>query len=226
MSNYISTVKKALPLFLSSISLLCMGITDTIFCSWVDKNALVAQSLASFIYLTEFMTLVAFIFPIANLVSLNPKNSCDILKSGLILVCFLALLIISTNIILNSYISTYYLPKISQALFQQYFQIVSMGLLTGIIFIYVRMTSTLLEFPVAFFHEMSYAFVFNFLIDLIVYKCCTDKTLAVKLIALSTVFVFLFIAIKINTKLSPKYNIWYYLKFGNVTIRTYALTEM
>ncbi|KTC72306.1 hypothetical protein Lbir_1372 [Legionella birminghamensis] len=220
MNNYISTIKKALPLFLSSIGLLCMGITDTIFCSWVDTNALIAQSLASFIYLTEFMTLVAFVFPIANLVALNPKDSCSILKSGLILICSLALLIIFTNSIFNSYISTYYLPKISQGLFQQYFQIVSMGLLTGIIFIYVRMTSTLLDSPVSFFREMSYAFVFNVFFDLLIYKCCTDKAVAVKLIALSTVFIFLFLANRINTKLSPKYNIGDYLRFGNITIST------
>ena len=102
-----------------------------------------------------------------NLVALNPKDSCSILKSGLILVCSLALLIIFTNSIFNSYISTYYLPKISQGLFQQYFQIVSMGLLTGIIFIYVRMTSTLLDSPVSFFREMIYAFIFNVFFDLL-----------------------------------------------------------
>lgn len=220
MNNYISTIKKALPLFLSSIGLLCMGITDTIFCSWVDTNALVAQSLASFIYLTEFMTLVAFVFPIANLVALNPKDSCSILKSGLILVCTLSLLIIFTNSILNAYISTYYLPTISQGLFQQYFQIISIGLLTGIIFIYVRMTSTLLDYPVSFFREMSLAFVCNVFFDLLIYKCCTDKAMAVKLIALSTVFIFLLLANRINTKLSPKYNIRDYLRFGNITTST------
>ena len=220
MTNYLSTIKKALPLFLSSIGLLCMGITDTIFCSWVDTNALTAQSLASFIYLTEFMTLVAFIFPIANIVTLNPKDSFSILKSGLILVCFMALLIILINNTFNSYISTYYLPKVSQGLFQQYFQIVSMGLFTGIIFIYVRMTSTLLDSPVSFFREMSYAFIFNAFLDFLIYKCCTDKVMAVQLIALSTVFIFLFLAKKINSKLSQKYNIFGYLKFGNVTIST------
>lgn len=220
MNNYISTIKKALPLFLSSIGLLCIGITDTIFCSWVDTNALIAQSLASFIYLTEFMTLVAFVFPIANLVALNPEDSSSILKSGLILICSLALLIIFINSILNSYISTYYLPKISQGLFQQYFQIISMGLLTGIIFIYIRMTSTLLDSPISFFREMSFAFVSNVFFDFLIYNYCTDKAVAVKLIALSTVFIFLFLANRINNKLSPKYNIGDYLKFGNITIST------
>src|SRR3990167_8895256 len=165
MNNYLSTIKKALPLCLSSIGLLCMGITDTIFSVRVDTNALTAQSLASFIYLTEFMTLVAFVFPIANLVSMNPKNSSGVLKSGLILVGLLALLCILINEIFSSYISAYYLPAVSQDFFVHYFQKISLGLLTGIIFIYIRMTSTLLNAPISFFREMTYAFIFNFIID-------------------------------------------------------------
>ena len=217
MNNYLSTIKKALPLCLSSIGLLCMGITDTIFSVRVDTNALTAQSLASFIYLTEFMTLVAFVFPIANLVSMNPKNSSGVLKSGLILVGLLALLCILINEIFSSYISAYYLPAVSQDFFVHYFQKISLVLLTGIIFIYIRMTSTLLNAPISFFREMTYAFIFNFIIDFIIYKYCVDKIVAIDLIALSTVFIFLFLANKINSKLPAQYKVWNYLKHGNMT---------
>ena len=218
MKNYISTIRRSFPIFLSSIGLMSIGITDTIFCSRIDSGALIGQSLASFIYITEFMAFTAFIFPIANIASLAPLDKLKILKSGLLLILLFSFVVVALNFLSAQFISSNYLQQPSRLFFLSYFRIISFALVTGMIFMYSRMTSTLIDTTPPVLRSMLVAFLANLICDYTVLSICTNKIIAMEFISWSTVIIFLFLAVNLNYKLPYELTVQNYFKSGTVSV--------
>lgn len=194
-------VKNSIPFVTSSVALMLMSTIDTLFAARMGTHALSAQALASVIYMTFFMGLAAFIFPLSNLAHLNPKKSKHYLKAGLLIVWILALFITVSFWFFSSFIKQKLLPPEARELFHEYFIWSSLRILPGVTFIYLRMLIYTLSNLVQITGYMFFVLIINVLLDFIVYSSFNNPLVVMALIAIGPAFLFLLLCFLINNKI-------------------------
>jgi Na+-driven multidrug efflux pump len=212
MRNYLGVVRRASPIFLSSIGLIAMAMTDTFICARMGYDVLTAQSFASFIYFTEFMFIAAFIHPISNIGMIDSSNKLSIFKCGLLMGVGLSASIVILNFLMGAYLSEAYLTLEARAVFLRYFHLISFSLIFGSFFMFFRIISCTQKKQIKITKDICIAFVANIIIDLFAWKMADSEVTAVGIIAAGTGFVFLYLSFRINSMLSCEISIFSLMK--------------
>ncbi len=194
-------ISHAFPIISSSLGLLLMGVTDTIVISLLGESALAAQSLASFIHMAVFMSLVAFVFPVANLYKLNQHDAMPILKSGLVLTVGLILPLTAVYLFGIPDFIVYFLNSEQQDLFNAYFKTIAMSLLPGALFFYCRMLLYTQVKPKQIGHWIVICIILNAGLDYLILHVFESPGVVVQGIALITVLVFCILVLLTNHSL-------------------------
>lgn len=190
-------VRNSSPLISSSIFSVLMNLGDTLTIAKISNKALTAQSFASLIFLTLFLAVVAFIFPIANLVKMDWHNQISYLKKGLQCCWILGLMLVVIIWFITPSLS-YFLPPQAQESFVSYLRYSSFRLLPGITFIFLRMVLYTENEPKQITMIMFQGLFLNILGNICIYSCWSESILQLKLIGLFTSVIFIWLSFKIN----------------------------
>lgn len=186
-----------MPIIVSSIGLMLMGVVDSFTVAKLGNNALAAQSLAVIINMTLFMGLAAFVFPVANLTQLDGNNQTRYLKSSLLILWIMAFGITIVNWIISPFIAQFLLPA-SQETFIDYFRYSSLRFLPGVTFFYLRMVLYTMEKPVQITRYVTGALILSIVGNALIYMISTDQNQAVRWIGAWGACLFLFLTWQIS----------------------------
>jgi Na+-driven multidrug efflux pump len=177
-----------------------MGVTDTIFISRLGDESLAAQSLASFIHMAIFMTLIAFVFPVANLYKLAEQDKNAILKSGLVVTVGLSLFLSTVYLVLPA-VAKPILQETQQEIFVAYLVIIAFSLLPGGLFFYCRMLLYTEDKPKQIGHWIVLCIILNACLDYVAFTIFSDIILITRSIAFITVLIFYLLVLLCNLSL-------------------------
>lgn len=205
--------KQSLPLTLSSLCLLLMGVSDAFFISHKSMQAFTAQALAAIILMTIFMGLIAFIFPLANFIQLHPNNKQGGLKAGLVLTLSLALVATLACWISASFIGERLLPLPVNHYFTTYFRFAALRFLPGASFIYLRMVNYTGEQPKQITLYLFMGFSIYILLALLCYHFIDNTYVLIIAFASLPTLIFTLLTLILNQMLSDKKRIQYIFHF-------------